>query len=641
MGEKELQEVQDEAALQLFSRQVLRDLRALARLLEQGLIESDVGRIGAEQEIFLVDSDWRPAPRNLELLAAIDDPHYTTELGCFNAEFNLDPIRLAGDCLRVMEGQIEELLAKGRRAAAQMDIELLLIGILPTLRTTDLTLANMTPSPRYAALNAAMDRARGDHYRLRIKGRDELIFEHDSVMLEACNTSFQLHFQVAPEDFARRYNIAQAVAAPVLASSTNSPLLFGRRLWRETRIALFQQSVDTRPATGGEMRESQPRVSFGRQWVRESALEIFQEDLARFPVLLATQVDEDPFEAIEAGRAPKLQALRMHNGTVYRWNRPCYGISGGKPHLRIENRVLPSGPTPLDEMANAALWFGLMEGLAREYEDITQVMRFEAARENFVNAARAGLGATFTWPGRERVVASELLLEELLPLAHAGLDGLGIDRSDADRYLGVVEERIRSRQTGSKWLLASLYTMHEKEGGALGEQLVALTAATHSRQNEGRPVHTWPLASLEDAGSPQKFYQRVEQIMTTDLFTVSEDQLVDIAAHVMDWRHVRHVPVEDSSHHLVGLVTHRAVIRLLVDQLAKRDPSPIPVREIMQKDVITVRPETTTREALSLMRKHRISVLPVVDRESHLVGILSERDFMGVAGKLLDEFLDR
>jgi CBS domain-containing protein len=641
MGEKKLQDSQDEAALQLFSRQVLQDLRAFERLLAEERIESDVGRIGAEQELFIVDGDWRPAPRNLELLAAIDDPHYTTELGSFNLEFNLDPIRLAGDCLRVMEGQIEELLAKGRRAASQMDVELLLIGILPTLRASDLALANMTPTPRYAALNAAMDRARGDRYRLRIKGQDELIFEHDSVMLEACNTSFQLHFQVAQNDFARRYNIAQAVAAPVLACATNSPLLFGRRLWRETRIALFQQSVDTRSAGGGEVRQSQPRVSFGRQWVRESALEIFQEDLARFPVLLATEIDEDPFEAIAAGRAPKLQALRLHNGTVYRWNRPCYGISAGKPHLRIENRVLPSGPTPLDEMANAALWFGLMEGLAGEYEDITRVMRFEAARENFVHAARGGLGASLSWPGQERVLASDLLLDELLPLARSGLDGLGIDRSDADRYLGVIEERIRSRQTGSKWLLTSLSTMHETEGGALGEQLVALTAAAHSRQNEGRPVHTWPLATLEDAGSPQKFYQRVEQIMTTDLFTVSEDQLVDIAAHVMDWRHVRHVPVEDKSHRLVGLVTHRALIRLLVDQLSNRDQSPTPVREIMQRHVITVRPETTTREALSLMRKHRISVLPVIDHESRLVGILSERDFMGVAGKLLDEFLDR
>jgi CBS domain-containing protein len=550
-------------------------------------------------------------------------------------------VRLGDDCLRSMERQVNELLGKARDAAAGLGIDLLLIGILPTVRVSDLTLTNMTPIARYRALNEAMNRVRGTHYRLRIKGRDELILEHDNVMLEACNTSFQLHFQVAQDEFARRYNIAQAVAAPGLACATNSPLLFGRQLWRETRIALFQQSVDTRPPTGGELRESLPRVSFGRQWVRQSALEIFREDLARFRILLATEVDEDPIAVLDAGGTPRLDALRMHNGTVYRWNRPCYGISDGKPHLRIENRVLPAGPSARDQMANAALWFGMMEGVAHEYPDITRVMSFGTARENFVWAARLGLGATFAWPGRDKVAAADLLLEELLPLARSGLHSLGIDAADSDLYLGVVEERIRSRRTGSQWLLDSLAAMRDNDGGVRGEQLVALTAATIARQREGGAVHTWALASEDEAGSPAKLFQRVEQLMTTDLFTVSEDELVDMAAHVMDWRHVRHVPVEDGGHRLVGLVTHRALLRLLVDQLSSGRPRPTPVREIMQREVITVRPGASSRDALQLMRDHRISVLPVVDRDGRLVGILSERDFMGVAGRLLDAFLDR
>ncbi|MGH9380075.1 MAG: glutamate-cysteine ligase family protein [Thermoanaerobaculia bacterium] len=637
MGTQDVRTEQDAEELRRFTKKLLVELRAFETLLERGAFETGVSRIGAEQEMFLVDPRWRPAPRSTEVLEALDDPHYTTELALFNLECNLDPLPMGGDSLRRMERQVEELVGRAREAAEPLGLHVLLIGILPTLDKSDLTLDNMTPNPRYFALNDSMTRLRGEEYHFRIRGRDELIITHDNVMVEACNTSFQVHFQVDPEEFARRYNIAQAVAAPVLAAATNSPLLFGRRLWRETRIALFQQSVDTR-SPKAHLREQAARVSFGQEWVRESAAEIFREDVARFRVLLGTEIEEDPFAAIEAGRAPSLKALRLHNSTVYRWNRPCYGISTGKPHLRIENRILPAGPTAMDEMANAAFWFGLMRGVLDEHGDITRVMDFGTAKENFVAAARLGLGAQFSWPGRENVPAAELIQGELLPLAREGLEHMGIDTGDVDRYLGVIEERVAGGQTGSQWLLDSLGEM--QNGGTPAERLAALVAATHDRQLlSDRPVHTWELARLEEAGGWHVHYQRVSQIMATDLFTVHEDELVDLVAHLMHWKHLRHIPVEDSQHHLVGLVTHRSLLRLIQDGMAFGSSEPIAVRRIMQREVITCSPETSTLDAIRLMRKHGIACLPVVNEDRKLVGIVTEHDFLEVAGELFEKVL--
>ncbi len=638
MGEQKVSREEDSAALRLFARRLLTDLRALERMLDEGIIESDVNRVGAEQEMFLVDRDWQPAPVALEVLERIDDPHFTTELGRFNLECNLDPIPMGGDTLRRLEAQLEELVGAAQRAAGDVDAAVVLSGILPTLEKSDLSLANMTPRPRYHALNQAMTRLRGERYELRLKGRDEIHITHDNVMLEACNTSFQVHFQVSPSNFARLYNIAQAVAAPGLAAATNSPLLFGRQLWRETRIALFQQSIDTRSATG-HLREQSPRVSFGRQWVDDSVLEIFREDVSRFRVLLAADVEQDPFEELAHGRPPRLEALRLHNGTIYRWNRPCYGISNGRPHLRIENRILPAGPSILDEVANAALWFGLLSGVSRTVGDVTRVMDFEVARENFVAAARLGLGAHFRWPGRHHVSAQELLLEELLPLAREGLQMVEVDSSDADRYLGVIEERVRSLKTGSQWLIDSLAALKTEGPGKQPECLAALVAATAARQSQRRPVHEWEPAALAEAGGRRRHFRRIEQLMTTDLFTVNQDELVDIVACVMNWHHIRHVPVEDNLHRLVGLVTHRALLRLLGEGLARDGSQAVPVSQIMETKVVTVRPETSTLEGIRLMRKHKISCLPVVDRRNRLVGIVTERDFMSIAAELLEAHL--
>ncbi|MGH9324204.1 MAG: CBS domain-containing protein [Vicinamibacteria bacterium] len=635
MGQQQVQDGISGEQLRLFMRNLLDDLRVLEIMLADGHIEADVRRIGAEQEMFLVGSGYRPAPLVMEILDVLKDPHFTTELARFNLEANMEPLSFGGTCLSDMERRLTMLVEKARDAAAQLGADIALVGILPTIRKSDLGLGNMAPVPRYFALNQAMNRLRGGAYEFQIKGIDELIVKHDSVMLESCNTSFQVHFQVSAKEFAKLYNIAQAVAGPVLSAATNSPLLFGRRLWRETRIALFQQAVDTR-SSSHHLRERQPRVSFGRSWVRDSVIELFQEDIARFKILIGGDLDEDPFALLRQGKVPQLKALRLHNGTIYRWNRPCYGITEGKPHLRIENRYIPAGPTIRDEVANGALWFGLVCALSREVEDITRLIDFEHAHQNFTAAARNGLASELMWLGGKEVPARDLLLEELLPLARTGLQGGGVASEDIDLYLGVIEERLRTKQTGSQWFHLSLAGMKGK--GTEAERMSALTASLVRQQKEGGPVARWKLASLDEAGGWKEHYLKVEQFMSTDLFTVQEDEPIDLVASLMDWEKIRHVPVEDHEHRLVGLVSYRSLIHLLAQGELWKRGAPIPVGDVMKRDLITVTPETSTQEAIVLMKERRIGSLPVV-KDGRLIGIVTERDFMDIAFELLDQKL--
>lgn len=634
MGEHDVSGMIDGQELRHFMRRLLRDVQALEKMLDDGMIESGVRRIGAEQELFLLDSSYRPAPLALRMLDRLKDDRFTTELAIFNLEFNLDPQVFGGSCLGTMEETITELVAKAQKAAAEEDGYVALTGILPTLQKSDLSLDSMTPNPRYRALNDALSRLRGSDYEFYIKGADEFIVKHDSVMLEACNTSFQVHFQVGPEEFAELYNIASVVSAPVMAVACNSPLLFGKRLWHETRIALLEQSIDTRP-TRHHLRENNPRVTFGSQWVDDSVLEVFREDIARFRVLFATDLDEDPFDVMEAGGIPKLKALCLHNGTIYRWNRPCYGILGGKPHLRIENRVLPAGPTPADEVANAAFWFGLMAGTASAYDDIRDKMEFDDARHNFFASARHGLDAPLTWVDGKTGTAREVIRSTLLPLAREGLEAGNINSDDIDRYLGIIEERVETRQTGASWLLQSFNKLSNSL--PTSEKLGALTAAVVKRQTEGNPVHEWSLATAEERTTWRDNYLRVEQYMTTDLITVNEDELIDLVASVMDWQHLRHVPVEDNEHRLVGLVTRRTMMRHLASGKFRED-EPVPVSTIMLRDVLTVTPETRSLDAIQKMHDERISCLPVV-KDNRLVGIITDRDFLEIARDLLKEKL--
>lgn len=622
-------------SVRIFTKALLRDLAALERMFDSGMIESGITRIGAEQEMFLVNRGFRPSTRAQEILERLGGDPFTPELALFNLEVNLPPMVLESDAFSRMETILDEYVARAREAAEAEGAHIVLTGILPTLSKSDLDMENIFPRNRYYALNDALNRMRSDSvYRLRITGVDELMIEHDSVLLEACNTSAQVHLQVEPDDFCRIYNVAQAVTGPVLAASTNSPLLFGRRLWAETRIALFQQSLDTRSGSV-HMREMSPRVRFGDHWAEGSVVNLFQEDVALFRVLLAMEVDEDPMAVLDAGGVPSLQALQLHNSTIYRWNRPCYGVGGGKPHIRIECRFLPSGPTVIDEMANAAFWIGLVVGAAEEYGDITQRMEFDDAKANFAAAAKMGLRSAMTWLDGEAVAAPRLILDTLLPLAEAGLESRGIHRADIDRYLGVIHDRTRSLSTGARWMVRSLSSM--KERGSRQERLAALTEAIVRNQETGAPVHTWDLAEPPDDREWTRSYLRVEQYMTTQLFTVHEDELVDLVAFLMDRKLIRHVLIEDDEQKLTGIVSYRSVLRLISEHKGDSGRE-IPVREIMEADPVTVTPETPTLEAIELMRRHRVSCLPVT-KDGKLVGIVSERDFMPIAYQLLEERL--
>jgi CBS domain-containing protein len=366
-------------------------------------------------------------------------------------------------------------------------------------------------------------------------------------------------------------------------------------------------------------------------------LEIFQEDVARVPALLGAEVDSDPFESLRRGDVPQLQALQLYNGTVYRWIRPCYGVMGDKPHLRIECRFLPSGPSISDQVANAALWIGLLLGASQQYEDITRHLDFDDARANLLAAARRGLNAGFTWFEHTSVSAPQLIVEQLLPLARAGLESMAIHPTDIDRLLGIIDNRVSSGFTGAHWFSHSLAQMGEH--GTRAERMAALTAATAHRQRQGVPVHEWSPAEIGEGGGWRYHYRRVEQYMTTDLFTVKEDEIVDLAALLMDWKRIRQVLVEDDDRRLSGWVTYGSLLRLYTSGQATRSSGAVSVREIMEPAPVCVTPETETLQAIALMRKHKVRSIPVV-KDGRLVGIVSVEDFIPIAERLLEEKLE-
>jgi len=635
MGEHHVEQNIDDRQQRAFMHALLSDLRALEVMLATDRIESGVRRIGAEQEMFLVDTSLRPAPVAGEVLKRVGDPRLTTEIARFNLEANLTPLVVAGDCFRRMEAEDRELIGKVRAGARAFDADVLLAGILPTLQKSDLTLASITPSPRYEQLNRAVMALRGGPLSVHIKGLDEVQLSSDNIMLLSSNTSFQVHLQVDPAEFVPLYNLAQAVTAPVLAAAVNSPLWLGHRLWQETRLALFQHSADAR-SNAQQARQFPTRVGFGTRWLEGSVIELFREDIARFRVIMTTDADEDPLAVLARGETPKLSALRLHNGTVWWWNRPCYGIVDGKAHLRIENRALPSGPTTRDEFANAAFFIGLMLALPDEYGPIDKLMTFDEAKDNFFAAARHGLQAQLTWTGGKSYPAPALILEHLLPLARAGLKQARIDAADIDTYLGTIEERVRTGQTGAQWALRSLAAMQSR--GTRDMRTLAVQMRAHQQTEE--PVHLWPLIEGTEMDDWAQNYRTVGQFMSTDLFTVRPDDLVDLAASVMDWRHIRHVPVEDEAGRLVGLVSHRDLLRLLARGLADKSNEPVAVRQIMKPDPVTITPDTPTLDAIALMRGRRVGCLPVVEAGT-LVGIVTAQDFLIASARLFDQQLGR
>ena len=615
--------------LRRFEKRLFVDLRKLAAMIGEGRIEEGVYRVGVEQEMFLIGDGNRPAPKAMEVLSELNDPSFTTEIARFNLEANLEPMMMSGDLLSRTERRLEEVMSAAADAARRVGVDVCLTGILPTLRLSDMTLENMTPLARYHVLNEALSRLRGhEPYHLHLEGADEIHSSHDNVMPEGCNASFQIHLQVGAAEFTRLYNLAQLVTAPILACSANSPLLFGRRLWRETRIGLFQQSLDTRGARATE-RQRAARGAFGRDWVHGGVLEILRENITHHSVLLDAgdegEDDEDP---------PRLSALTLHNGTVWRWNRPCYGITDGKPHLRIESRYLPSGPTIPDEVANMALWLGLMSSFSGDETEPHEAMPFADVAENFVAASRLGLKAELTWLDGKQWRVRDLLVEELLPRAREGLSRKEVASGDVDHYIGIVEERVRTGRSGARWMLDGYESLRTQ--ASLSERLSAITGAARRQQGAGVPVARWEPPVLSDSGGWKHHYLRVDQFMTRDILTVHPDESVRRAAILMEWGRIRHVPVEEDEK-LVGLVSYRTIIRLVAESGLEEDEF-LPVRDVMKKDPISIAPTTPSVEAIRLMNEKAVGSLPVVE-DGRLVGIVTEHDFTLIARGLLEEKL--
>ncbi len=615
MGEHNVKRSTNQKGRAKFIEHLLDDIKALEIMLEEGLIEDDIIRIGAEQEFCLVNTKWRPAKNAEAILKQLTDHHFTTELAKYNLEINLDPLELKTNCFSKVEKELNRLLNKAKTVAEKLDTKVLLTGILPTIRKRHLELEYMTPNPRYHILNEILRAQRGTDFELHIRGVDELSIHHQNVLFEACNTSFQMHLQIPPQDFVSSYNWAQAISAPVLGICANSPLLFGRELWSETRIALFRQSLDIR-RTSYALKDRRARVSFSNQWASGSVVEIFKNDIAHHKIVLSRDITTSSLSELKKGYTPKLQALNLHNGTVYRWNRPCYGISEGKPHVRIENRYIPSGPTSLDEVANFAFWVGLMIGRPSKFDNMPDCMDFRDVKGNFVKAARMGKGTMLQWMGKS-ISVQDLVLKELLPIAYIGLEKANIDQNDIERLLKIIENRTKG-STPNEWIVKNYSFLRKnlKKDNALR----AITKAMYQNQQNRLPGHDWPMIKsipeiVDDASL-------VGHIMSTNLFTVDEYDLASLATSIMKWKNIHHVPVESESGKLSGLLTWNHVKN--IQNQEKNSDSRI-VSDIMVKKVITVQPRTTIKKAIETMKKHEIGCLPVL-QEQDLVGIITIKD---------------
>ncbi len=470
---------------------VRRSLDVFARMLRERLFESDPCLVGQEIELNLVDEHGVPSMRNTEVLDAIADPAWATEVGQFNLEINVPPRTLDGDALAGLEREVRADLNAADAKARSIGSYLVMIGILPTLTEDDVNEETMSANERYRVLNEQIFAARGEDMRIEIDGAERLLTHADSITPEAACTSVQLHTQVSPDAFANYWNAAQAIAGAQVALAANSPFLFGKQLWHETRITLFEQATDTRP---DELKEQgvRPRVWFGERWIT-SVFDLFEENLRYFPALLPICEDEDPLAVLDDGAIPLLAEMSLHNGTIYRWNRPVYGVVNGRPHLRVENRVLPAGPTIADVMANSAFYYGLVRSLAEAQRPIWTQMSFATAAENLHEAARHGLDAQLYWPGVGDTPAAELILRRLLPLARDGLTRWGVSTAQADRLLGIVEQRCLTGQNGAAWQVATVAGLTEHGGVDRPEALRQMTLRYIEHMHSNEPVHTWPL----------------------------------------------------------------------------------------------------------------------------------------------------
>ena len=476
---------------QRYRRKVRACLDVFARMLSEARFHPERRSFGMEVELNLTDDAGDPALVNAAALEAIADPNFQTELGQFNVEINIAPRLLEGTVFTELERDARASLNDAEERSRTVGAHMMIIGILPTVGPEHLRAEAFSANPRYALLNEQIFAARGEDLEISIDGVERLSTHADTIAPEAACTSVQLHQQVEPEAFARYWNAAQAIAGVQVAVAANSPFFYGKELWRETRIAVFEQATDTRPEEL-KIQGVRPRVWFGERWIT-SIFDLFEENVRYFPALLPVTEDEDPAETLARGDVPRLAELRLHNGTIYRWNRPIYDVVRDQPHLRVENRVLPAGPTVVDILANAAFYYGLLRVIADAERPLWSQMSFSAAEENFHAGAREGIDARLYWPGLGEVPAAELVLRRLLPLAREGLSEWGVASEDADRLLGIIERRCVELRNGASWQSQVFHRLYDDEALDRAEALREMTRRYREHMHSNEPVHTWPV----------------------------------------------------------------------------------------------------------------------------------------------------
>lgn len=616
MGDFRVRNITDDYDRNNMYHHALDDIEAFDLLLKEKMFVQAPVHIGAEQELCLVDKEFEPHTKALEILDKIEDERYTNELALFNLEINADPKLLNASCFSDMENELAALIKMGRKVAWTEGAHILKAGILPTLAYRHLQFEYMTPIKRYQTLSNTLFDLRGQNFEIYLQGTDELLMSLSSVLFEACNTSFQTHLQIDPDNFVNMHNWAQMIAGPVLSTSVNSPLLFGNELWHETRIALFKQSLDTRSSTKF-LRRKLPRVYFGNGWIKNSPADLWKNDIMRFPLILTSDDFKKSTQLLKNGEIPELRAIRLHNGTTYTWNRMCFGHSKKQPHLRIECRYLPSGPSLKDEIANFAFWIGLMSCPDRDQE-FWKDLDFRTAKNNFIKAARTGINTIFNWYG-EMIPANKLILEKLLPMAESGLKKYGVDDIDIKQYLGIIEKRTEKNVTGSEWLVHN----HRKLTSTYGETLVqkSLVKKSLEYQVNNIPVHEWE--NLKDnIFIVNEKEERVEEYMSRDIFSVHEYDSIELVKKILSWNNIHHLPVEGKNGDLVGLITDGIVERL--DSLKEQNINF--ASQVMILNPVTIAAYESLDTAKQCMKDHNLKGLPVVYKKK-LVGIITDKDF--------------
>lgn len=616
MGDFRVRPINDDYDRHSMYIHAIDDVEAFEKMLASSSISEGPIHVGAEQELCLIDQQLDPSTVALEFLDRINDDHYTNELALFNLEINADAYAFSDFCFSQMQESVSKMLDKGQDLAGSFDSAIYMCGILPTLQYRHLQFEYMTPIKRYQTLSKTLHDLRGQNFEIYLQGTDELIMSLSSVLFEACNTSFQMHLQIKPGEFVNKHNWSQMIAGPVLSTAVNSPLLFANELWHETRIALFKQSLDTRSSLKF-MRRKLPRVYFGNDWIRNSASDLWRNDLMRFPLIVTSDDFNSSTKQLENGEIPELRAIKLHNGTTYTWNRLCYGTGGNKPHLRIECRYMPAGPSLEDEFANFAFWTGLMNNTGEYGDDFWKAEDFRTAKSNFVRAARTGFNTVFSWFGKN-ITAQKLILDILLEQSAGGLKKAGVNDRDINRYLKTIEKRALKEITGSEWMIQNFRNLSRKNSDISSVKTLVKQSLAFQKNNV--PVHEWDMLKQNlYIINPEE--ERVEEYMSKDIFSVHKNDSIEIVRKIMEWNKIHHLPVENKEGDLIGMITDGIVERLDESKSTQVNFA----SQIMIVNPVTVKAEDSLSDARNLMKDHNISGLPVT-YQNKLVGIITVRD---------------